>query len=71
MHPMFPRYNIRIKKSHEFCDPSVKYISSNSRSGFQEADLILSARILGTLILRLDIYSSISSRVATILIQMM
>lgn len=27
-HPGFPKYGVRIKKSHDFCDTTVKWVST-------------------------------------------
>lgn len=64
-HPLFPNYNVRIKKS-DFCDGTVGCVVTSLRSGpwFTDVDLCI-GHTLATSTSRLDISSSTSSRAGT------
>jgi hypothetical protein len=62
-HPVFPNYSVRIKKSEDFCDGTVKLVFGSSCPLYLDLTRV-PVPTQDTLTLRLDTYSSTSSRVA-------
>lgn len=67
-HPAFPKHSVRIKKSFDFCDPHVKYVSASLSITRRAITILLYlAHTRDILTSKPDISFSISSRAGTIL----
>lgn len=63
-HPEFPRYSVRMKKSTDFCDTTVKYVVFATTPIINlDSDFSFLVHTQATSILRPDIYSFTFSRV--------